>query len=325
MNNGIAFTGPSFFSVFDFTLKEGTVSDQLVRPNTIVITEDVANRFFKDEDPLGKVMTFATGTNFYNCEVTGILNNFPKNSHIRFNYLISYETLPVWMKEFWYLHEAYTYLQLSPGKDPKEIESQFPVMAEKYKTMNALKNKTWAVTLVPLKEIHLNPQKQYEREIKGNKKSLITLIFIAVVILLTAWINYINLTTARSMERAKDIGIRKVSGAFRSQLIAQFLMESWLVNLVSILCAAILIFLLHPVFNQIIGENIGLVILKQPVFWLSTLLILICGILLSGFYPAFIMSHIKPASILKGNYYNFGSAGTTRRILVIFQFAASLF
>src|SRR5664280_2537206 len=300
--NGIAYTSPSFFSVFDFKLKEGAINDQLIRPNTVVITEDIATRFFKDENPIGKVLTFATGTTFYNCEVTGILRNFPRNSHIRFNYLL-----------------------LAPGKNPKEIESQFPAMAEKYKTMNALKNKTWAVTLVPLKEIHLNPQKQYEREIKGNKKSLITLIFIAVVILLTAWINYINLTTARSMERAKDIGIRKVSGAFRRQLIGQFLLESWIVNLFSIFLATILILLLKPIFNQIIGEKIDLVILNQPVFWISTIIILIGGILLSGFYPAFIMSRIKPVSILKGNYYNFGSAGTTRRILVIFQFAASLF
>ncbi|MBK8883203.1 MAG: ABC transporter permease [Bacteroidales bacterium] len=323
--NGIAFTGPSFFSVFDFKLKEGAINDQLTRPNTVVITEDVAKRFFKAENPIGKMMVFASGTDFYNCEVTGILENFPENSHIRFNYLMSYETLPVWLKEFWYMHEAYTYLLLSPAKDPKEIESQFPAMAEKYKTMNALKNKVWAVKLVPLKEIHLNPQKQYEKEIKGNKKTLITLIFIALIILVTAWINYINLTTARSMERAKDIGIRKVSGAFRYQLIRQFLLESWLVNLVSILLAAVLVILLKPVFNQIIGENISLFILRQPVFWLSTLIILIIGILLSGFYPAFIMTRIKPALILKGNYYNFGSAGTTRRILVIFQFAASLF
>ena len=209
---GIAFAGSSFFSIFDFKLKEGAVNDQMKRPNTVVITEDVARRFFKDENPLGKVMTFASGSNFYNCEVTGVLEYFPKNSHIRFNYLISYETLPNFMKEFWYLHEAYTYLLLSPGKNPKEIEAGFPAMAEKYKTSPALKNKIWAVTLVPLEDIHLNPQKQYEREIKGNRKSLLTLIIIAVVILLTAWINYINLTTARSMARAKDIGIRKIAG-----------------------------------------------------------------------------------------------------------------
>jgi putative ABC transport system permease protein len=222
------------------------------------------------------------------------------------------------------LHEAYTYLLLSPGTNPREIEAKFPAMAEKYKTGNALKSKTWAITLVPLSKIHLNPQKQYEKEIKGNKMSLIVLIVIAMVILITAWINYINLTTARSMERAKDIGIRKVAGASQFQLICQFLMESWLVNLCAIIIAAILIFLLQPAFNRIIDERIGLFILKQPVFWLSTIAFLISGVVLSGFYPAFIMNRVEPSVIMKGNYFNSGSAGTTRQILVIFQFAAAL-
>jgi putative ABC transport system permease protein len=323
--SGIAYSGPSFFSVFDFVLKVGAVNDQLQRPNTVVITENVAQRFFKGENPLGKMMTFASGSNFVNCEVTGILKEFPANSHIRFNYLISYETLPNWMKEFWYLHEAYTYLLLSPGKNPKEIEDAFPAMAEKYKTRPALKNKIWAINLVPLEDIHLNPQKPYEKETKGNKTSLITLIIIAVVILLTAWINYINLTTARSMERARDIGIRKVAGASPFQLTRQFLMESLLINMSAIIMAAILVILLKPVFNRIIEENIGLFILKQPVFWLSTIALLLAGIVLSGFYPAFIMNRVKPTVIIKGNYFNSGSAGTTRQVLVVFQFAASLF
>lgn len=322
--NGIAYTGPSFFSVFNFKLKNGAVNDQLKRPNTVIITQNVARRFFKQENPLGKMLTFAFGSNFYNCEVTGVLDDFPENSHIRFNYLISYETLPNYMKEFWYLHEAYTYLLLSPGTNPREIEAKFPAMAEKYKTGNALKSKTWAITLVPLSKIHLNPQKQYEKEIKGNKMSLIVLIVIAMVILITAWINYINLTTARSMERAKDIGIRKVAGASHFQLICQFLMESWLVNFCAIIIAAILIFLLQPAFNRIIDEKIGLFILKQPVFWLSTIAFLISGVVLSGFYPAFIMNRVEPSVIMKGNYFNSTSAGTTRQILVIFQFAAAL-
>jgi putative ABC transport system permease protein len=323
--NGIAYAGPSFFSIFDFKLKDGAANDQLSLPNTVVITEDVARRFFKGENPIGQLLTFASGSSFRECEVTGVLENFPKNSHIRFDYLISYETLPNWMKDFWLLHEAYTYLLLSPEKDPKEIEADFPEMAEKYKTSDVLRNKTWAVSLVPLDEIHLNPQKQYEKETKGNRKSLITLILIAVVILLTAWINYINLTTARSMERAKDVGVRKVVGAHRHQLVQQYLTESWLVNLVAILLAAVLVFALKPVFNQIIGEDIGLFILKQPVFWLSATAVLLAGILLSGFYPAFIMTRVKPAIILKGNYFNSGSAGITRQALVVFQFAAALF
>ncbi|NJK95634.1 MAG: FtsX-like permease family protein, partial [Bacteroidales bacterium] len=148
---------------------------------------------------------------------------------------------------------------------------------------------------------------------------------IAIVILITAWINYINLATARSMERAKDIGIRKVTGAFPNQLIRQYMMESWLVNLSAILLAIVLVLVLKPLFNRIIGESIGLIMLQQPVFWVSTFIILFLGIALSGFYPAFVMTRIKPASILKGTYANHGSAGTIRQILVVFQFAASLF
>jgi putative ABC transport system permease protein len=322
---GIVYCDPSFFSVFDFKLKEGDLNDQLKRPNTVVITPTVAKLFFNEENPIGKILTFASGSNFINCEVTGIMDEFPANSHIRFNYLISYETLPPWMREFWYKHEAYTYLLLAPGKNPHEIEAQFPQMAEKYKTDDALKNKKWAVTLVPLDKIHLNPQKQYELEVKGNKKSLITLIFIAIVILLTAWINYINLTTARSLERAKEVGVRKVAGAFRFQLIWQYMTESWLVNSMAIIVAAVLVLTLRPFFNQLIGENIGLFMLRQPVFWLSAVLVFSTGILLSGFYPAFILTRVKPSVILKGNYSRSGSAGVTRRILVVFQFAASLF
>ena len=322
---GIVYTGPSFFRVFDFKLKEGVSDDQLVRPGTVVITEDIANRYFKDEDPIGKMLTFASGTRFYDCEVTGVMENFPKNSHIHYNFLISYETLPDWMKEFWLLHEAYTYLLLDPGKNPKDIENQFPALADKYKSTEVLSNKIWAAEMIPLAKIHLNPQKQYERETKGSRKSLITLIIIAAVILLTAWINYVNLTTARSMERAKEVGVRKVSGAFGFQLIRQYLMESGLVNSVSVLLAAILVFALKPLFNQITGENIDLLLLDQWLFWLSAVAVLFVGILLSGFYPAFIMSRVKPSIILKGNYFNSGSAGITRQVLVVFQFAAALF
>ncbi len=321
---GIAYTGPSFFSVFDFKLKKGAINDQLIRPRTVVITESVARKFFREEDPMGKVLTFASGSSFIECEVTGIIEDFPGNSHIRFNYLISYETLPNYMKEFWYLHEAYTYLLLTPGTSPAGIEAEFPALAEKYKTLDALRNKTWAIRLVPLEKIHLNLQKQYEKEIKGNGGSLITLIMISIVILLMAWINYVNLTTARSMERVKDIGIRKVVGASPREVIYQFIAESALVNVTALLLAILIVMILKPLFNSILGENTGLSILSLPLFWFGATGFLIIGILLSGFYPAFIMSRIRPAEIIKTNYFISGSAGLTRQILVIFQFAAAM-
>ncbi len=323
--DGIAYAGESFFSIFNFKLKEGTLADQLVRPNTVVITENVAKRFFKGENPVGKLLTFATGTTFYDCEVTGVLEDFPNNSHIRFNYLISYKTLPEWMKETWYMHEAYTYLLLQPGISPKSIEDRFPEMAEKYKTGNALQSKKWAISLVPLDQIHLNPQKQYEKEIKGNRRSLITLIAIAIVILLTAWINYINLATVRSMERAKDVGVRKVAGAFKIQLIRQYMVEAWMINSLAMVVAVLLVLFLKPVFNRLTGNNIDLVLLQHPGFWISALAVLLIGVILSGFYPAFVMTRVKPALILKGNYTKSRKVGATRQTLVVFQFAAALF
>ncbi|WP_163710690.1 ABC transporter permease [Mangrovibacterium lignilyticum] len=323
--SGIAYTGPGFLSVFDFKLKAGSPDDQFRRPNTVVLTESAARNFFPDEDPIGKLLTFASGSNFQECEVTGVMADFPANSHIHFNYLISYETLPDWMKEFWFLHEAYTYLLLEPGKNPADIEAAFPELAEKYNGDVVLSNKTWAVKLTPLTGIHLTPQKQYERETKGNRRSLYTLIVIAIVILLTAWINYINLATARSMERARDVGVRKVSGAMQIQLIRQYLAESWLVNLTAMLLAALLVLLFKPLFDELTGENIGFFLFREPLFWMSTFGVLLLGVFLSGFYPAFVMTRVKPAVILKGNYFNSGSAGTMRRTLVVFQFAAALF
>ncbi len=322
---GIAYASSSFFTIFDFQMISGNINDQLIRPNTVIITDDIAKRLFKDENPIGKILTFASGSNFFDCEVTGVIENFPKNSHIRFNYLISYQTLPEWMKETWYLHEAYTYLLLEPGINPHKIKKQFPQMAEKYKTHEALRNKTWAVSLVPLKEIHLKPQKQYERESKGNRNTLVTLIIIAFVILLTAWINYINLTTAKSIERAKEIGIRKVSGAFQSQLIKQYLSEAVFMNLLAAILAIVLIIMLHPLFNMLIGENVSLYILHDKYFWILCIFTFILGVLASGLYPAFILTRIKPSTILKGNYTKSGSAGRMRQILVVFQFAASIF
>jgi putative ABC transport system permease protein len=321
---GIAYAGPSFFNVFGFRLIKGAGNDQLIRPRTVMITETIAAKFFKGEDPLGKIMTFAAGATFIDCEVTGIIEDFPANSHIRLNYLISYETLPNYMKEFWYLHEAYTYLLLEPEADPAKIEAGFASMAEKYKTLDALRNKTWTVKLVPLEKIHLNPQKQYEKEIKGNKGSLFILTALALVILLTAWINYVNLTTARSMERSKDIGLKKVVGASQREIVYQFLTESLLVNIISVIFAIMLVMLLNPVFSRITGENIGLFILNQPGFWLIATVFLILGIIISGSYPALVMSRIKPAEIIKINYFTSGKAGIVRQALVIFQFAAAI-
>jgi len=320
----VVVTEPSFFSIFSFKLVDGDASTALSSPNKVVISQLAAHKFFKDENPLGKILKFRTLNQAYECEVSGVLEDIPANSHFNFDYFVSWDTQPDWIKNFWYLHETYSYVLLEPGISPESIEKAFPVMSEKYKTADALKNKTWAIELQPLADIHLASQKQYEREAKGNEKAVNALILIALAILLIAWINYINLTTSRSLERAREVGVRKVSGALKKQLITQFLTESTIVNVVALVISVGLFLLLIPSFNSFIGKNVGFSILFMPRFWVLIAVFLLTGIVFSGLYPSFVLSNVKPAIILKGKYLNSQRAGFVRKGLVIFQFVASL-
>ena len=220
---GIGYAEANFFDFFDFKLLKGNKESCLDGPNKVVITERIARKYFKGADPIGKILIFRSNIGEEACEVTGIMEDMPINTHIRYNLLISYKTLPKWMDEYWYRHEVYSYVLLKSANLKTQVEEDFPVMAEKYKTEEALKNKTWAIQLTNLRDIHLNPQKAYEPEVKGNRSSIWVLICTALAILCIAWINYINMTVARSMERAKEIGIRRASGASRRQVISQFL------------------------------------------------------------------------------------------------------
>ncbi|WP_373758476.1 ABC transporter permease, partial [Bacteroides heparinolyticus] len=208
----IAYAEPSFFRLFDFELIKGDKSTCLAMPGQVIITERIARKFFKDEDPIGKILSFTGSYENVSCEVTGVMKEMPSNSHVHYNFLISYSSLPQYMHDYWYKHEVYTYVILDSPERKIEIEEKFPVMAEKYKTEEALKNKTWGISLVPLADIHLTPQAGYEAETKGNRSAMVALIFAAIAILGIAWINYINLTVVRSMERAKEVGVRRVVG-----------------------------------------------------------------------------------------------------------------
>lgn len=322
--NSVVTTEPSFFSLFSFKLIKGDELTALSSPNKVVISQLAAHKYFKNENPIGKILKFKTVNNTVECEVTGILEDIPANSHFNYNFFISWDTQRERLRNTWYLHETYSYVQLQAGVSPESVESAFPAMSEKYKTNDALKEKIWAIQLEPLKSLHLNPQKQYEREAKGNAKAITALILIAFVILLIAWINYINLTTSQSLERAREVGVRKVSGALKKQLIIQFLIESTLVNLVSLLLAVGLFLALIPTFNTFIGKNVGFSIFYMPQFWVLITFFLLSGIGLSGLYPSFVLANIKPAIILKGKFLNSKRAGTVRKGLVVFQFAASL-
>ncbi|GET32697.1 ABC transporter permease [Prolixibacter bellariivorans] len=319
----VAVTEPSFFRIFDFPLLEGDPKTALEGPNKVVITQTAAHRYFGETDPIGKILKFSTTGSVKNCEVTGVIADLPPNSHFHFDFFISWKTLPDWMNNFWYLHEVYTYVLLQPNVSPASIENAFPKMAEQYKTAAALKNKTWAIHLNPLRNIHLTPQKQYERETKGNRNAVNALMLVALAILVIAWFNYINLTTARALDRAREVSVRKVSGASKIHIIIQFLMESLLVNGVALVLAIGVMLVSVGGFNQLTGKNIPFQLWKDSTFWIPIVLVFLSGIFISGFYPASVLASIKPISILRGKSKQSKGTGSMRKGLVVVQFVAS--
>lgn len=320
----IGYAEKNFFDFFDFRLLKGDKGSCLDGPGKVVITERIARKYFKGEDPIGKILLFRSNIGEEACEVTGIMEDMPVNTHVRYNILISYKTLPKWMDEYWYRHEVYSYVLLKSADMKKQVEEAFPGMAEKYKTEEALKNKTWAIQLTPLRDIHLTPQKAYEPETKGNRSSILVLICTALAILCIAWINYINMTVARSMERAREIGVRRASGASRRQIISQFIFESGVTNGIAFILALGIMEALMPAFNSLTGRDLSFSVWMTTSLGWMLLLIFGLGVFLSGFYPAMVLSGIRPIKMLKGKFTHTRSATTTRKVLVVLQYTASL-
>lgn len=318
----VCFADSNFFSFFSYPLLKGDAATVLQEVNSVVISESSAIKYFGTEEPVGKFLDIATVSDKYHCMVTGVFKDLPANSTMQFNMLMSWNTTPLWERNFWYLHESYTYVTLAPGTTAASVENKFPALAETYKTGESLKELKWAIHLVPLQDIHLNAAKPYEIEVKGNRNAVLFLTVIAIVILVIAWINYINLATARSLERAKEIGIRKVSGAYRSQLAVQFLLESFTTNIIALLLAIILVIAGQYAATALTDGTISFLFNKQLL--LQAGIIFLAGVMASGFYPALVLSGMQPVVILKGKY-TFSKGGTVlRKGLVILQFACSL-
>lgn len=323
----VFFADASLFDIFSFELLQGNPGTALAEPNTVVISESAARKYFGDADPIGKTLKLSNTRSIHECAVTGVFKDVPANSHISFDMLISWTTMSSRWKgvdEFWYQHSAYTYLLLEPGTDVARMEAQFRELAEKYKTEDAMKRHTWGISLVPLEKIHLNPAKSNEHEVKGSRTTVGILAVTAVLTLLIAWINYMNLATTRAMERAKEISIRKTAGANKAMLVSQFLLESMIVNLVSLAIAIAVTWLVHPYFQSLTNT--------QMIFFLSygwqPLLVLMgifaAGIFFSGLYPAMILASFHPINALKGKITRHGRGKSVRKALVVFQFTVSI-
>ena len=318
----------AFLTMFSYPFLEGDPRKALIEPNSVVISESAARKYFGAEDPMGKIMKFRNSDGEFICQVTGIMKDLPANSHIQFNFLISWTSISSRWKgidSFWYQHEAYTYILLKPGTDIKILENKFFELAERYKTGEALKNLKWGIQLVPLTDIHLNSYKSYEREIKVSRTGVWSLFIVAFIVLIIAWVNYFNLTTARAVERAKEVGLRKVCGATRKQLITQFLFESGIINFIALVFTIMIVEVFVEDFIRFTGLGNDLSFtLSNILLWLFAFGLLISGVFFGGLYPAYLASMPAPAKILKGKYLHSASGNILRKSLIILQFTISI-
>ncbi|MBL7972949.1 MAG: ABC transporter permease [Prolixibacteraceae bacterium] len=317
------YTEPSFFRLFSFPLLKGNTEQALSNPNTVVITQSMAAKYFGNGDPMGKVLTFKTENSVAKCEVTGVLDDIPANSHLHFDFYISWTTLPQWIRDFWPIYGVYTYALLRPGVSPKSVENQFALISEKYTTSARMNSKSMQLAMLPLRDIHFAPQKPYEREVKGNSTNVYVLAVIAVALLVIAWFNYVNLSTAVATERIKEYTIRKLSGASAGSLLNMFISDSLVTNLFAVAISVVAAWLCLPLFNRLTGQLVPFDILTQSMFWLPFVGVLTLGIALTGFAPQWLLRRIKPSSLVNGRGMP-RESGWSRKVLVCFQFSASI-
>ena len=329
----VFFAEPSIFKLFDINLVKGNPEKALREPFTILLSEKTAEKYFPGEDPVGKVLHFDEQ---YSLRVDGVFESFPKNSHMHPELLGSFSTLndstiygAEGLKTNWGNNSFPTYVLLPSAEAAKEIEAQLPAFLDKH-----LAGDNYAAGTKPsdftnlflqkLTDIHLKSNLDSELEVNGDIDSITILSVVALIILLIACINYINLSTARSTSRAKEVGVRKVIGAARHNLVLQFLLESVLTVCIATLLALGIVELCLPWLNSFAGKEIDFNLFTD--YWLLALLLLLPLLigLLAGLYPALYLSHFQAATVLKGALSSSSKNPMLRKALVIVQFSVSI-
>jgi len=334
------FADPSSISMLGVDLAAGNNATALDAPNKIIISQSMARKYFGATDVVGKTLqSHGDGRakpDTY--QITGVFKDYPKNSHLIIDYLVSYETLRKALREQgdkndsantaigWY--DFYVYLQLKPGTDLQAFQAKMPAFAAKY--VNKRKGAKGAqfsgnkLFIIPFSNIHLYSNYNQEAEVNGSGSAVNFMFLIGFIILGIAWINYINLSTARSVERAKEVGVRKVLGAAKGNLIRQFMLENVLLNITAILLAGFAVAVLTPWFNNLMGKDVSTGFSMSAKYWLIFFAIFCAGTLLSGLYPAFVLSDYKPVAVLKGAFKNTSGGLILRKSLIIVQFGISV-
>src|SRR6186713_1257362 len=320
------FVESSFFQIFPLKFSKGDPATALIEPKTIVLTEELAKRYFNNEDPINKTLYIDKDT----VTVKGVLAKLPDHFHLDFHYLVSLQTtgIPKERMERWTWHQFYTYVKLKPGTNVQQLQDKFQAHMKKeiFPTLTQT-GSTFLPFFQPLKDIHLKSADFiYDNAVRGNQTYVKALTIIALFVLVIACFNFVNLATARSFRRAKEIGVRKVIGAERKQLIIQFIGETILLSALSMLIAIAGTFLIVPLLNQFTGKSIQFNPFANPILGL---IILAAGVvigILSGIYPALVLSGFQPIKVLKSMRLVTRGTGNTwlRQSLIVVQFALSV-
>lgn len=318
-NNVIA-VDSNFLKLFNYKVIKGDKETFFQDVSSIVLTESQAKKYFGDSDPMGQTIEVLDEFN-REFEVTGVIEDIPENTHYHFDMLVSLQAFKRQIEnDAWNGFNYYTYLLLDKNAKIEEVQAKLPELSKKY-----LGEKVrLCFNIHPVSNIHLHSDFTYEPQIQGSAKAVNFLSIISIFILLIAWVNYINLSTAKAMERAREVGLRKVVGARKRQLIGQFLFESLLINFFGAVVALTLAQMLFPHFNNLIGKTILTDIWSNLAFLKKLGLFFLLGTIITGFYPAIILSSFRPIGVLKGSFGRTKKGAFLRKALVIVQFSASL-
>lgn len=332
LENNIIASEPNFFEFFGIKVLDGNVEHIFDVPNSIILTEDMATKYFGQESPLGKILETGLGDKV----VSGIVENTPKNTHFKFDFLLNLDDLPFFQQANFVNFSVHNYFRLQEGVAPESINEKLKEIVEKYAAGQIERDQRisfeeykasgngYRYYLQPVSDIHLKSHLEAEFEPNGNITYIYIFLSIAIFIVALAAVNFINLATARSTERAKEVGIRKVLGSEKKQLVSQFIIESVMVSVVSIVLGLLIVYLILPPFNNYLDKQIDLMSFTTP---LNIGLIVIFSFalgLIAGIYPAFVLSSFKPVVVLKGKLIKSQQGYWIRNGLVIFQFFISI-
>ena len=307
---------------------QGDANKVLQSPSSVVLSESAAKKYFGTVNPIGKTISLTTQWEGGQYVVEGVFKDVPENYHLKFDFLFSIENL-LHNRQFkdgaWYWTNFYTYLVLKPGTDALLFEQKLSSIIDTH--LGSYLKKTDSeekFILQPLNDIHLHSNIRDEVEVNSDYKIVSFLLILSFFIIGIAWLNYINLSTAKATERAREVGVRKVLGSTKNQLVNQFLLESSVLTVMSIIIAVILLAIATPYFNLLIGKEITFDLVGQSEFWIVALGIISVGTFLSGLYPAFVISSFSPLKVIKGKFSRSKSSIQLRQVMVVFQFGAAM-